>query len=75
IDLLATTPTGACVFSAPPPDPTSCLAIFPTESCPPHTTCIEGTCLKICLCDDDCDAADSCKVPLATSGFKACQAR
>lgn len=73
IDLLATTPTGACVFSSPPPDPNSCLAIFPTESCAPQTTCIEGKCLKICLCDADCSAAESCKMPLANTGFKACQ--
>jgi hypothetical protein len=73
VDLLATTPTGACVFSAPPPDPNSCLAIFPTESCPPGSTCVEGACLKVCLCDSDCDAAERCDLPLAASGFKGCR--
>jgi hypothetical protein len=75
VDLLSSNLTGMCVWSSPPPDPTSCLAIFPTESCPPKSTCVEGTCLTICVCDSDCAAAERCGMQLGASGFKACQAR
>jgi hypothetical protein len=75
VDLLAGALIGMCVWSSPPPDPSSCLAIFPTQSCPAQSTCVEGKCLKICLCDSDCDAAERCAMPLGASGFKACAAR
>jgi hypothetical protein len=74
VDLLADTPAGVCVFSAPPPSPDSCLNIPPTESCPPQTTCVGTSCAKICLCDTDCEAGDCCTTPVGGGGFKACGA-
>lgn len=73
VDLLASTLSGLCVFSAPPPDGGACLNIPPTESCPPGHTCVDfSECKKLCACDSDCDAGDCCSERLGDHGFKTC---
>jgi hypothetical protein len=74
VDLVATSLAGVCVFKAAPTDPAGCQNIPPTESCEPGTTCVEGNCQKVCLCDDDCDAGTCCKHPLGSGGWKSCTA-
>jgi hypothetical protein len=71
VDLLASTLSGVCVFSATSPNP-ECLAIPPTETCPPQQTCVEGVCQTICLCDSDCGLGACCRDPLGELGFKMC---
>ena len=71
VDLLASTLSGVCVFSATSPNP-ECLAIPPTESCPPKQTCVEGVCQTVCLCDADCGSGACCRDPLGELGFKLC---
>lgn len=71
VDLLASSLSGICVFSAPRDGP--CVAIPPTESCPAGETCIDGDrCHKICLCDTDCDSGSCCNTPLGGAGFMVC---
>jgi hypothetical protein len=72
VDLLAATPTGVCVFSAPSPDPNSCLNIPPTETCPAGGTCVEAKCHTICLCDSECEPGKCCSEPVGVGGFKVC---
>jgi len=72
VDLLATTPTGICVFSAPSPDPNACLNIPPTESCPAGQTCVDAKCHTICLCDSECESGSCCNKAVSAGGFKLC---
>jgi len=73
VDVLAAGLTGACVFSAESTQPTGCLNIPPTETCPGGQTCVGNErCSKICLEDDDCDAGECCDTDLGNSDFKAC---
>lgn len=66
--------TGYCIFStAPTPSPLGdCLNTGITESCPPTSTCRDGQCRELCLCDADCEAGQCCREPIESTGFKVC---
>jgi hypothetical protein len=66
--------TGYCIFSSPTPPALGgdCLNTGVTESCPPTSTCVDGTCRELCYCDIDCTAGTCCTDPVADTGFKVC---
>jgi len=75
VDLLATVPTGYCIFSAPPPSTIggACLNSGVTESCPPISSCVDGVCRALCLCDADCGDGLCCTRALENTGFEVCR--
>jgi hypothetical protein len=70
--------TGRCVFpwaSTPPPDGGgSCFVDTMTDTCTPTSTCVNGSCRKICYCDLDCQGGQCCTEPAPGSSmtFKLC---
>ena len=67
-----------CVFpwsATPPPADGGCLADMMSSTCMPMSTCVSGTCKKICYCDQDCPAGQCCSEPAPGSSttFKLCR--
>jgi hypothetical protein len=79
IDPTQAVPGGRCVF---PPSTstggatgTTCEVTSTTETCWPMSSCVNGTCRKLCYCDSDCSAGECCRDPApGPSGvFKMCK--
>jgi hypothetical protein len=79
IDTTQVIATGRCVFpwsSAPPPvDAGSCFEDTTTDTCAATSTCVNGTCRKLCYCDSDCEAGECCSEPAPgpSTAFKLCK--
>jgi len=77
IDPAQAVATGRCVFpwsSTPPPADGGCLADMTSSTCMPTSTCVNGSCRKICYCDMDCPSGQCCTEPAPGSSvtFKLC---
>jgi len=78
IDPAQAVATGRCVFpwtTTPLPDAGgSCFVDMMTDTCTPTSTCVEGSCRKICYCDTDCPGGQCCTEPAPGSSttFKLC---
>jgi hypothetical protein len=83
IDSTQVVATGRCVFpwtSTPPPAPLpdgggSCFVDATTDTCVATSTCVQGSCRKLCYCDSDCQPGDCCTEPAPGSSttFKLCK--
>jgi hypothetical protein len=78
IDTAQAIASGRCVFpwSTMMPPPNGCFTDATTETCMPMSTCVNGTCKKLCYCDSDCGAGECCTEPApgASKVFKLCKA-
>lgn len=63
-------PTGYCAFYTPMPG-SMCLYTGLTDSCLPSYYCYNGTCRKLCLCNDECSTGECCSEPIG-GGFNLC---
>lgn len=79
IDTMQVVATGRCVFpwtSTPPAaDAGSCYVDATTDTCAATSTCVNGTCRKLCYCDSDCEAGECCSEPAPgpSTAFKLCK--
>ena len=79
IDTAQVIATGRCVFpwssTAPAPTPPACFMDVTTDTCMPTSSCVNGTCRKLCYCDSDCQPGDCCTEPApgASTAFKLCK--
>jgi hypothetical protein len=62
-----------CVFSTPD-DAGTCSSTIFSQSCPPPSTCAQGSCHTICLCDADCKSGEYCTPTNGATGFSYCGA-
>jgi hypothetical protein len=75
IDPAQAVATGRCVFpwtSTPPPPPPadaggSCYVDATTDTCTPTSTCVNGSCRKLCYCDADCQGGQCCTEPASSA--------
>ena len=67
------TPTGVCVFNSGVDGSASCTTSIFTESCPPHSTCVNGDCRAVCFCKADCPVGQCCSDTSGPTGFTLCQ--
>jgi len=77
IDPTQAVATGRCVFpwtSTPVDAGGGCFVDAVTDTCTPTSTCVNGTCQKICYCDLDCQGGQCCDEPAPGSSttFKLC---
>jgi len=83
IDQMQAVASGRCVFpwtSNPPPlaprdAGSSCYVDATTDTCVATSTCVHGSCRKLCYCDSDCGAGECCTelAPGSSSAFRLCK--
>ena len=78
IDSTQVVAAGRCVFPwtmSPVPAPPACFVDPVTDTCMPTSTCVNGTCRKLCYCDTDCQAGECCTEPAPgpSGAFKLCE--
>ena len=61
--------SGSCGFSNIPVDAGLACEQNPFgTSCPPKHGCVQGECLRYCVCDSDCNLGSSCSVDVLAGG-------
>jgi hypothetical protein len=70
--LQSSPPTGNCVFNSGSTDAGGCTTSVFSESCPAKSTCVDGGCRQLCVCNGDCPVGQCCADTSGPAGFTLC---